>query len=349
MATLNSPAILFDHDDPGYLAWLAANRGGFVINCHRQPVAWYLVLHRATCTWINPPRFRNWTTVGYVKVCAPTAADLDAWARDATGGRPKYCPACMRADEPHRDGSPVERHGTGSPAQALAPSRATAAESSAPALTFRSGIRVADPLARLLAFCREEYVYYDGIADAEPDRILPIDVLVTVAMNSFIDKAAQVRRIHRALALRCDPILPEIPADADLLALDADLRVFDRLIGAAVAAPEVLVPRAVKVLHRKRRNLVPMLDTVVLNCYLDAMDRTELKEQTQDKRRATAVAVEVLRAFREDLRHAIGPITDLRARLAEGGFPLTPVRILEVLVWTEVEPQGYYRWTTPEP
>ena len=42
-------------------------------------------------------------------------------------------------------------------------------------------------------------------------------------------------------------------------------------------------------------------------------------------------------------------MTDLRARLAEGGSPLTPVRILEVVVWTEVEPQGYYRGTTPRP
>jgi hypothetical protein len=78
--------------------------------------------------------------------------------------------------------------------------------------------RVVHPLGRLLAFCREEYAYYDGIADADPDHVLPVDALATIAMNSYINKAAQVRRIHRGLAARCDLILPEIPHDADLLA-----------------------------------------------------------------------------------------------------------------------------------
>jgi hypothetical protein len=58
---------------------------------------------------------------------------------------------------------------------------------------------------------------------------------------------------------------------------------------------------------------------------------------------AAEVAVEVLKAFREDLRHAYTGIASLRTSLANAGFDLTPVRILEVLVWTETEPKGYYR------
>jgi hypothetical protein len=34
-------------------------------------------------------------------------------------------------------------------------------------------------------------------------------------------------------------------------------------------------------------------------------------------------------------------------RLEAEGFPLTPVRILEVLIWTAVEPQGYHRRKSP--
>ena len=162
-------------------------------------------------------------------------------------------------------------------------------------------------------------------------------------MNSFIDKAVQVRRIHRGLAASCDPLLPAIPVDADLLTFDPDLIQFERLIHAAVQAPEVLVPRAVKVLHRKRRNYLPMLDTVVLNHYLDATGRSALKERTQDKLHAAAVAATVMRSFRDDLRHAAARIAELRTHLASAGFDLTPVRILEILVWTETEPQGYYR------
>jgi hypothetical protein len=50
-----------------------------------------------------------------------------------------------------------------------------------------------------------------------------------------------------------------------------------------------------------------------------------------------------MKAFREDLRHAYTRLIALRASLANAGFDLTPVRILEILVWTETESSGYYR------
>src|SRR4051794_18813115 len=81
VATTPSNAIsIYDHNDTGYLAWLPAHRSGYVVNCNQKPASNYLILHRATCTWINPPRYKNWTTVGFIKVCAPAIADLAAWA-----------------------------------------------------------------------------------------------------------------------------------------------------------------------------------------------------------------------------------------------------------------------------
>lgn len=210
-------------------------------------------------------------------------------------------------------------------------------------LALPSGLRITDPEARLLAFCREEYAYYDGIADACPDHILPVDVLATVAMNSFIDRADQVRRIHRGLAAACDPILPAIPAAAGLLAFDPPLEIFRRLIHAAVQVPEVLVPRAVKVLHRKRRDYIPMLDTIVLEYHLDAFGRSDLKPKSQLKGTAAAVAVSALEGFRDDLRAVADDLDQICRHLTDAGYPLTPVRILEILVWTEAEPRGYYR------
>jgi hypothetical protein len=62
--------VRFVDNDEGYVSWLEAHRDGYVVNCHRHPQPTYLVLHRATCTWINPPKFTNWTTVGYIKVCS---------------------------------------------------------------------------------------------------------------------------------------------------------------------------------------------------------------------------------------------------------------------------------------
>jgi hypothetical protein len=210
-------------------------------------------------------------------------------------------------------------------------------------LTLQSGLKIDDPLGRLMEFCDKEYEYYDGITGSHPDRIEPIDVLATVAMNSFLQTADQIRNVHRAMAPRCDALLSQIPEDADMLTYDPCLAAFSALIHAAVQAPDVLVARAVKVLHRKRRNFIPMLDSVVLDFYLDASDRSELKTRLQNKARAASVAIEVMKLFRNDLRASLHDVEVLRSRLSEAGFSLTPVRILEILVWTQTEPRGYYR------
>ena len=170
--------------------------------------------------------------------------------------------------------------------------------------------------------------------------------MVTIAVNSRISQAEQVRAIHRGLATACDPLLIGIPNDADLLEFDAELEQFRTLLHAAVQIREVLTAKATKILHRKRRNFIPMLDNVVLKHYLTAAGRPRwLDNQAQNDKTAAAAAVLTAEWFRKDLRAARSDIEGLRAPLARSGFPLTPVRALEILVWTEIEPKGYYRPT----
>jgi hypothetical protein len=69
-----------------------------------------------------------------------------------------------------------------------------------------------------------------------------------------------------ARSSRCDSLLAKIPIDADLTSYDSQLTEFRQLIHAAVTAPQVLAAVATKVLHRKRRNLILMLDSVLTNC-----------------------------------------------------------------------------------
>jgi hypothetical protein len=86
--------VQFIDDDEGYLRWLAQNPGGYVVNSHRSPAAWYLILHRASCRWINTGAKNNWTTTGYIKTCSTSVPPLEAWAEQATSGRLKPCGAC---------------------------------------------------------------------------------------------------------------------------------------------------------------------------------------------------------------------------------------------------------------
>jgi hypothetical protein len=206
-----------------------------------------------------------------------------------------------------------------------------------------SGPTIVDPFDRMVRFCQEEYAYYDGLPQSDPDRIAPLDVLATVAVNGFYSaNAAVIRNVHRGLAKNCDPILSVIPCDADLAADDAALDVVEHLLHAAIQVRGVLVPVATKVLHRKRTALIPILDNVLLAHYLGTAPN-RLPSATQDKSRAAGAASEALRLFRADLLAGKSSIDAVVTLLATAGFLLSPVRVLEVLLWTEVEERGYYR------
>jgi len=194
-----------------------------------------------------------------------------------------------------------------------------------------------------LRFFPNEYAYYDGIPTNDPNRLEPLDVLVTVSMNSRVDTGEKVQKVHRGMAAACDPLLARIPVDADILTFDPDLEIGESLLSAAISVPGVLSAVATKVLHRKRRNYIPMLDSVVVLFYLDALHLQSTQGRLQDKTRAAQATMPAWRAFREDLRANLTDISALGDELALAGYPVTPVRTLEVLIWMEAEARGYYR------
>jgi hypothetical protein len=216
------------------------------------------------------------------------------------------------------------------------------------AITLRSGLTINDPYGRVLRFCNEEFDYYDGVPDVEPDRIIPVDVLVTWSVNSSIygvnendrikDPAMKVRAIHRGLAERCNSKLPSIPVDAHLLHFDPGLGIIGELLHEAIKVLEVGVPVAVKVLHRKRRNFIPMLDTIVRDHYLSKSEILSLNAQKNwnDKALVVSLALKALAAFRADLRDCLADVENSRRAIATSGYLLSAVGILEVLVRTKL-------------
>jgi hypothetical protein len=215
------------------------------------------------------------------------------------------------------------------------------ADAAADAITLASGCCVQQPVERLRRFFTEEYDYYDAIVDGNPVRVLPLDVIVTAAVNARIGQAAQLRRIHRGLAERTDPLLPDIPADADILDFDPALAA--RLVHEAVQVDGVGIAVATKVLHRKRPHLLPMFDSVLVKHYLDLPRDRELPLALYDKRRAGDFAQQLVEAARRDVVEAQYELDALREVLAHDGFHVGRVRILDALLWTEYEAQGYYR------
>ncbi len=89
----------FVNDDRGYLGWLTGNPDGFVVNSNRVPVSSYLILHRASCKWINTSAQTNWTTTGYIKTCSNDLTALTEWAEREVGGSLKPCKSCQPYSE----------------------------------------------------------------------------------------------------------------------------------------------------------------------------------------------------------------------------------------------------------
>ena len=90
----------FRDDDAGYLDWLAAHPGGYVINIARSLNATQACVHHAGCWTISGESRRGSAWTGpYVKVCAEQLAELEQWAIDRVGEPIPRCRTC----HPSRD------------------------------------------------------------------------------------------------------------------------------------------------------------------------------------------------------------------------------------------------------
>jgi hypothetical protein len=196
-----------------------------------------------------------------------------------------------------------------------------------------------DAEAKLLAFTREEFVYYDGIADTCPEEVVPLDVLATFSVNSYVGSASRIRRVHRGIAAAANATLAVIRVDADLARDDWPREQIRRLLSSCCAVHGVGVAVATKVLHRKRPNLIPMLDSVIIRHYLGKRGA----DRVQTKAYASVVGTEAMEAFREDLLAAYDDVLNLQRALMKSRFFLTPVRVLEIMIWIEAEQNGVYR------
>ncbi len=85
--------LTFDNDEAGYLRWVDANPGGFVINVPKRSGDFPDRLHRASCPHITTQRRTNYTTTTFKKICSVDRRELVDWeARHSSDFRKcKHC------------------------------------------------------------------------------------------------------------------------------------------------------------------------------------------------------------------------------------------------------------------
>lgn len=86
----------FKDDETGYLRWVQAHPGGYIVNIDEPQVTpQYPMVHVASHKLLSSPARTNYTTGRYFKVCSEQLENLEAWAQSKYGRTLTRCRQCM--------------------------------------------------------------------------------------------------------------------------------------------------------------------------------------------------------------------------------------------------------------
>ena len=167
------------------------------------------------------------------------------------------------------------------------------------------------------------YQLYDGWPPVLDDDVGALESYVSVGINSRVILNDVVRfLVHKD---RARPLLARIPVRVPLEdATDEQVAVAAQLIDLFCSIPKLGRGKVTKVLHKKRPEMIPVIDSVVT----DFLWKNFPHLLTEGSSTA-----EVLLVYRMLLNSRREPLHRLQANLRETGFQLGTARILSHLVW----------------
>ena len=342
----------FVRDDAGYVAWLAAHSGGWVLNTFPHVTSQYLVLHRASCRTVNRPleTGRTWT-FAYGKSCSDDRGELEAWATEIACKPPKPCGTCLGRgaglvntsnasgfhsthDEvsggrrPHSLTEPISMVGEGITIR-IPPMASGAMD--CPELVIEGAQWLAETFFRRDPSATGKGSYDEWIADTQEDssrrdRIDDGDVTAVnrtmAARTSHETWGEVIRENDWSWLTAIDPAWELFALDAPEWATGLAPEVL-RTAFAAVKRPGLNIAVITKVLHIKRPKLIPVLDSLVLG---------QVGGRVSDDVASWVDVIEHLRAVGLANHNAL---VSIRQHLrATGLHERSLVRILDSLLWT---------------
>jgi hypothetical protein len=194
-------------------------------------------------------------------------------------------------------------------------------------IILRGGIEVENPLELALEFLAaySGYEARDSSGPASFDesdlrqanrggaRISAAEIAAILERRGEIERA--LREIHPAASLAdAASAIPWLP--------------LTRLFDAFSDIRGVGFSKMTKALHPKRPALIPMLDSVVQE-YLTTDDPATSSPESFGAR-----AIALVRSYKRDLDRNRSALDELKRELATRDYPLTEVRILDLLIWS---------------
>jgi hypothetical protein len=189
-----------------------------------------------------------------------------------------------------------------------------------------SGLVVEDVQAEVAGLFSRWYDLYDAVLVPRDNVLRPEEIALCIMMNSRMSGNTGLAVWEHREAI--EDALRLIPHDADLAAAHVPWQGVQALLDPFQFIPRAKLGIATKVLHKKRPSLIPMLDTLLVGHY---------------HRRLTAradtlggYAVNLMMLFQQDLLAVLPEVVALCDLAAGQGKPVTPVRMLDHLVWSQL-------------
>ena len=193
-------------------------------------------------------------------------------------------------------------------------------------LLLQTGDRITDCRRKVMEYCRGRFRSFDEIPVARDDKLREDEVRVANQLGALMGDA-----VIQQFMVKSDCVgaaLSKLPTDGAIWD-DWDEGRQSALadLFACVLGPDIGLARATKVLHKKRPDLIPILD-VNVRIYADraaTQRRTGLPGWDEEARRGVAVAG----ILRDDVTRNLSVLRKLGQK-----FGLSPLRVFDILIWT---------------
>lgn len=196
-------------------------------------------------------------------------------------------------------------------------------------LVFRNGVEIEDPVRYALAFLENDYSYrsYDLLPVARDATLTLEDIRagnrIGARMSAAESEALYTRRSQFEDALAQIPPEGSLCDPNDAIPWDA-LR---DLYAAANGVCGIGLAKLTKFRHKKRPELIAMLDSVVEG-YLGSVSEIPLRGLGFG-----VVGTALTRSYKVDLDPNLEVVRDVKAAIAHHGYELSECRIMDLFTW----------------
>jgi hypothetical protein len=194
-------------------------------------------------------------------------------------------------------------------------------------ITLRGGVELDNALELALEFLEA----YSGVETDESSGPASFDESDLRQANRG---GARISAVQIAAILErrgeVEQALGQLDPDASLMDAPSSIpwTPLTRLFDAFADIHGVGFSKMTKTLHKKRPALIPMLDSVVQEYLTSDLPRTSSPASFGES--ATAL----VRSYKQDLDRNQSALQEIQRALAERGYQLTEVRILDLLIWS---------------